>query len=124
MAPAIELGWIRTGIDAAFTGRRTLQLGWARQITVFLDGRRVFAGSNPYRPVGRRLSPDGRLQSADASVTLDLHRGRNELVLAVGNGWITGDGREVGSSYGWGAEARFPEPAGLSFVAGSAPIAR
>ncbi len=102
---ASEIGWLKTTIDAAAPVRRVLRLGWASQVSVFLDGRRVFTGDNPYYPVARRISADGRLEPDNASIPLDLVAGHNELVLAVGNGWPDNKGVLVAGHDGWGAEA-------------------
>lgn len=111
-APAISIGWLKTELDAATAARRTVRIGWARQVSVFLNGRLVFSGNNPYYPSEQRLTPDGRLDADDAAVPLDLRPGRNEIVLAVGNGWRTHGGIEKASPYGWGAEAHLDRPAG------------
>lgn len=111
-APAISIGWLKTELDAVTAARRTVRIGWARQVSVFLNGRLVFSGDNPYYPSEQRLTPDGRLDAGDAVVPLDLRPGRNEIVLAVGNGWRTHAGVEKASPYGWGAEAHLDWPAG------------
>ena len=112
-APSVS--WLKTVVTASAAGRRTVRIGWARQVSVFLNGRLVFSGDNPYRPVERRLSPNGRLEADNASVPLDLRAGRNEIVLAVRNGWITADGRVEASPYGWAAEMHFGDVSGLSW---------
>ena len=105
-APKISTAWLRFTIHADAPGRRVLDCGFAEQVTVFLNGRPIYVGDNPYFPSDRRLSPDGRLEPDNASVTLDLRRGDNRIVLAVGNRWHMSNGGEESSPYGWGAEAR------------------
>ena len=105
LAPSPSVAWLRTVVTEAAPARRTLRIGWAREVSVFLNGRQVFAGDNPYYPAERRLSPDGRLEPDNAVIPLDLPRGRNEIVLAVGNAWRTAAGIEKASPYGWAAEA-------------------
>ena len=112
-APASSVGWLKTVVTASRPMRRTVQIGFARQAWVFLNGRQVYSGENPYYPEERRLSPDGRLEAENASITLDLKRGRNELVLAVGNDWRTHAGVHKPSPYGWAAEAHFTQIEGL-----------
>ena len=108
-----SLAWLKTEVVAAAAARRTLQVGFAEELWVFLNGRLVYSGANPYYPEGARLSPDGRLQSDNASIPLDLREGRNEIVLAVGDDWRTSKGRLEPSPYGWAAEARFDRIEGL-----------
>ena len=112
---APSVGWVNNVVTSSAAMPRTLRLGWARQVLLFLNGKLVFSGENPYRPTERRLSPDGRLEPDNASVPLDLRAGRNDIVLAVGNGWVTQDGRVIASPYGWAAEAHFADASGLSW---------
>ena len=104
----LSTGWLRTTVMSATAVHRRLQLGWIRQVSVFLNGVEVFSGENPYRPVAKRLSPDGRLAKDDASIPLDLKPGKNDLVLAVGDTWLTSTNTEKPTPYGWGAQASLP----------------
>ena len=120
---ASEIGWLRTTIDVAAPARKVLRLGWANQVSVFLNGKSIFTGDNPYYPVARRISADGRLAPDNASIPLDLIAGHNELVLAVGNGWPDSKGTLVAGAFGWGAEAHLDaSPGGRNEDRG--PIAR
>ncbi len=112
-APSTSVGWLKTVVTASAPTRRTIRIGWVRQLSVFLNGRLVFSGDNPYYPADRRLSPNGRLEADNASIPLDLRQGRNDIVLAVGNGWRTQAGVEKAGFYGWAAEAHFDELAGI-----------
>ena len=80
---------------------------------MFLNGQLVDAGKNQYFPPETRLSPDGRLEPDNASIPLALRQGRNEIILAVGNDWHSRAGPMEPSHYGWAAQARFPQIAGL-----------
>ena len=93
--------------------RRTLQIGFAEEAWVFLNGQLVYSGRNTYYPPETRLAPDGRLEPDNASITLALREGRNEIILAVGNDWRSGSGPLEPSHYGWGAEAHFTQIEGL-----------
>ncbi len=112
-APSPSLAWLKTEVDASAPMRRTLRLGFAEEVWVFLNGQPVYAGRNTYFPPQTRLSPDGRLEPDNASIPLALRRGRNEIVLAVGNDWPSRLGTMEPSPYGWAAQARFPQVAGL-----------
>ena len=114
-APATSVGWMKTVVKASAPTRRTIRIGWARQVTVFLNGRPVFSGDNPYYPSEKRLSPNGRLEPDNASIPLDLRQGPNYIVLAVSNGWRTHAGVEKAGLYGWAAEAHFDNTVGLVF---------
>ena len=124
--PGIALGWLRTTLLEPTRTRRTLRIGWARQVCVFVNGRQVFSGNNPYYPEADRISPDGRLDPDNARVTVELGQGANTVVLAVGDGWRTSAGIDRPSPYGWGAElhvAASPEGEGMRRH-GSAPSAQ
>lgn len=112
-APSPSLAWLRTDIIAAAPIRRILRLGFAEQVWVFLNGQRIYAGSNQYFPRETRLSPDGRLEPDNASIALPLINGRNDIVLAVGNDWRSGAGALGPSQYGWAAEAHIDQTEGL-----------
>jgi hypothetical protein len=68
---------------------------------VYLDGRLLFRGDDPYRSRDYRFL--GSIGWWDA-LWLPLEEGPNELVVAVTE--------EFG---GWGVQARFAEPHGLAF---------
>ncbi|WP_428391863.1 hypothetical protein [Lichenicoccus sp.] len=106
-AHAISTGWLKTTVTAKAPTRRTVQIGYARQASVFLNGRLVYSGNNPYYPPDHRLSPDGRLETDNATILLELRQGQNEIVLAVGNSWQTSTGVIKPDPYGWGAELHF-----------------
>ena len=112
-APSPSLAWLKTEVVASAPMRRTLQVGFAEEVWVFLNGRLVYAGTNQYFPPETRLSPDGRLEPDNASIPLNLRQGRNEIILAVGNDWRSHDGPLEPSHYGWAAEARFSRIDGL-----------
>jgi hypothetical protein len=112
-APSPSLGWLKTEVTASAPMRRTLEVGFAEEVWVFLNGQLVYSGRNQYFPSETRLSPDGRLEPDNASIPLTLRAGRNEIILAVGNDWRSHKGPLEPSHYGWAAEARFREMAGL-----------
>ena len=113
-APAPAIGWLKTVIVAASPVQRTLHVGFAREVTVFLNGEPVYWGKNTYYPEALRLSPNGRMEDDNALIPLKLRQGRNEIVLAVGDGWTTSQGIEKLSPYGWGAEAHLDDLTGIT----------
>ena len=113
-APSTSVGWLKCVVRVAASSRHIIRIGWARQITVFLNGQVVFSGDNKYYPSEQRISPNGRLEPDNASVPLDLRPGRNEIVLAVGNGWRAQSGGEKAGLYGWAAEAHFDDMADIN----------
>ncbi len=112
-APSPSLAWLKTEVGATAPVRRALQIGFAEEIWVFLNGQLVYSGRNTYFPPETRLSPDGRLEPDNASIPLALREGQNEIILAVANDWRSRKGPFEPSHYGWAAEARFNQIEGL-----------
>nr|WP_321984474.1 hypothetical protein [uncultured Lichenicoccus sp.] len=112
-APSPSLAWLKTQVTASGPMRRTLQVGFTDEVWVFLNGKLVASGRNQYYPTQTRLSPDGRLEPDNASIPLDLRKGQNEIILAVGNDWRSQAGPFEPSVYGWAAEAHFSQIEGL-----------
>ena len=79
---------------------KRLELGFSDRVRVYLNGRPLFEADDSYRSRDYRFL--GSIGWWDA-LHLPLEDGPNELVLAVSE--------EVG---GWGVQARFPDPAGLT----------
>ena len=115
--PAPSLAWLKTRVEADGEETKTIRLGWAREVWVFLNGSLVYAGKNPYYPSAQRLGPDGRLSPDNAAITLALRKGVNEIVVAVGNKWQTHQGVVKASPYGWGVMMAYSDLSGLRIVA-------
>ena len=91
----------RTKVRAAAAGRRSLQVGFSDRAVVYLNGEPLFAGRDDYRSRDYRFL--GSIGWWD-TVYLPLEAGTNELLIAVSE-----------SFGGWGVQARFVDPAGLTF---------
>ena len=104
-APSPSLAWLKTELSAVAPMRQTLRVGFGEELWVFLNGRLVYSGTNTYYPEQARLAPDGRLEPDNALIPLDLRRGSNEIMFAVGNDWNSSKGPMEPSPYGWAAEA-------------------
>jgi hypothetical protein len=113
--PDPAIAWLKTDVVASAAGTRQVDIGFARQAWIFVNGVLAYQGRNPYYPAAQRLEVDGRLETANASVPLALGQGKNEILVAVGNLWQTHDGHEKASPYGWGALLRFENPVGLKY---------
>jgi len=77
----------RTSLESGSGSPLNLGFGYSDWVVVFLNGEELFNGSSPYR--GRGSSFQGIIGFFDA-VTLPLKKGKNELVLIVGEtfgGW-------------------------------------
>jgi len=91
----------RSAIRASQAGVREMDLGFSDRAVVYLNGRPLFRGDDTYRSRDYRF-----LGSIGYYVTLylPLDQGENELIVAVSE-----------SFGGWGLQARFHDPSGLSF---------
>lgn len=105
-APTPAVAWLRTTIVSDQDRSVPVLVGWIRQLSVFVDGARVFQGDNPYSPETARRFPDGRI--ADLKLELPLKKGTNVILLAVGDRWLT-----KASRYGWGARMRLLDTEGV-----------
>ena len=86
----------RTRIHASHDETRRLVFGYSDDVTIFLNGRPVYAGRNGFRA---RYPSAAGLMTADDAVYLELRRGTNDLRLAVAE--VFG---------GWGLMARLEAP--------------
>ena len=94
----------RVAVHAALAGTRTLRLGFSDRATVYLNAKPLYRGDYTYRNRDYRFL--GSIGWFD-TLYLPLKAGRNELVVAVSE-----------SFGGWGLQARFDDPAGVSFEVG------
>ena len=79
------------------------------QIWVFADGKPVFSGKNIYNVKGGRKPPDGRLSLRNDGFDLPLHKGANDIVVA-----IDGNTPDMRGRYGWGFIMRMDQADGIT----------
>lgn len=106
-APA-QVIWLRTIVQSDRDQVRHVAVGWLREIWVFANGRGVFSGKNLYNVKGGRKAPDGRLSLRNGSFDLPLHKGTNEVVVA-----IDANTPDMRGRYGWGFVTRMDQAARL-----------
>jgi hypothetical protein len=92
----------RLVLDSERDQTKELRFGYSDRVRVFLNGRRLYAGSNDYRSRDYRYL--GTIGLFDA-LSLPLVKGRNELWLAVSE-----------SFGGWGVIAALEDLEGLVIV--------
>jgi len=96
MAGPLSLVVARTVIHADRNEVRRLVFGYSDDVTIFLNGRPLFAARNG---LSARYSTDLGLMTPDDAVYLQLRPGENELLFAVAEAFG-----------GWGLEARLEQP--------------
>jgi len=86
--PGEKLVFARTTIHSGAPVLRKMNLGYSDEVVVFLNGRRIYAGSNAYG--SREPGFLGLLNPDNEAIYLPLKKGDNDLVLAVAEffgGW-------------------------------------
>jgi hypothetical protein len=104
--PNRGLVWLKTTVAADGKQTKKVDLGWTREVWVFLNGKLVYADKNSFDDVPFRKFPDGRCSLENASITLPLEAGDNEIAVAVANNF-----------FGWGLMLRVADPAGVRLTA-------
>jgi Domain of Unknown Function (DUF1080) len=101
--------WLRTTVQSDREQVRHVAVGWLREIWVYADGKPVFSGKNLYNVKGGRKAPDGRLSLENDGFNLTLHKGANEIIVAIDDN--TPDMR---GGYGWGFIMRMDQAEGTT----------
>ena len=83
-----------------------MEIGWTRELWVFVNGKLVFAGKNSFDSEGARKYPDGRCSLENAAFTSPLEAGDNEVAVAIANNF-----------FGWGMMLRLADPEGVRLAA-------
>jgi hypothetical protein len=72
----------------------------------------ISSGKNFYYPEFEGRRPDGRLSLENSAIPIPLHRGRNEITIALYSS-IHDDDKHSRTSYGWGLAMRYDDMRGL-----------
>jgi hypothetical protein len=107
------LTWIKTSVYSDRDQRKQVSLGWIGQTWVFVNGSLVTSGKNFYYPEAERRTPDGRLSLQNGSFSIPLHRGHNEIMVALYSS-VHDDARSR-TAYGWGLAMLYDDTRGLAF---------
>jgi hypothetical protein len=100
--PDRALVWLKTTIHSDSAQQKHVELGWAREIVVYVNGQLIFADKNLYMPPEARKTPNGRLSIENGSLMLPLKAGDNQVAIAI-----------VNNFYGWGLKMRFDDVKGV-----------
>ena len=102
-----DLIWLKTTIQSAGVQQKHVQLGFARQVWIFANGKSVYVDKNFYYPATARKNPLGRMAIENGEFELPLNGGDNDIVIAISN-----DLHSM-SHYGWGFEMRLDDVDGI-----------
>ena len=100
--PNRGVAWLKTTITSDRKQAKKVEIGWTRELWVFVNGKLVFADKNLYDLEASRKFPDGRCSLENGAFTLPLDEGNNEVAVAVANNF-----------YGWGLMVRLDDPDGV-----------
>jgi len=98
------IAWLKTRLESDRDQTKHLSIGWLREVWVFANGKLVYTDKNLYNTPGQRKEPDGRLSIDNGSFDLPLHKGANDVVIA-----IRSNTPDMSDKYGWGVELRLDD---------------
>ena len=93
------VAWLTTTISSDRKQTKKVDIGWTREVWVFVNGELVYADKNLFEQEGARKFPDARCSLENGSFTLPLKPGDNEVAVAIANDF-----------FGWGLMLRLPDP--------------
>jgi len=100
--PKRAVAWVKTTITSDKKQTKKVDIGWTRDVWVFVNGKLVFADKNLYEVDDARKFPDGRCSLENGAFTLPLEAGDNEVAVAIANNF-----------FGWGLMLRVTDPEGV-----------
>jgi hypothetical protein len=104
--PDRAVAWLKTAITSDKKQTKKVDIGWMRELWVFVNGKLVYAGKNLFDVEGERKFPDGRCALENGAFTLPLEAGDNEVAVALGNNF-----------FGWGLMLRVADLEGVHLTA-------
>jgi hypothetical protein len=104
--PDRALAWLKTTITSDRKQTKKVQIGWTRELWVFVNGKLLYADKNLYDLEASRKFPDGRCSLENGGFTLPLEAGDNEVAVAIANDF-----------FGWGLMLRLGDPEGVQLAA-------
>src|SRR3954471_15872121 len=104
--PNRSVAWLKTNITSDQKQTKKVDIGWTRELWVFVNGKLVFAEKNLFESEAARKAPDGRCSLENGAFTLPLEAGDNEVAVAIANNF-----------FGWGLMLRLADAEGVHLAA-------
>jgi hypothetical protein len=104
--PARAVAWLQTTITSTQAQTKAVDIGWTRDVWVFVNGRLVYADRNLFEVETARKFPDARCSLDNGTMTLPLQAGDNEIAVALANDF-----------FGWGLVMRVRDLEGVRLTA-------
>jgi hypothetical protein len=99
-----SVAWLKTTITSDTKRTKKINIGWTREVWVFVNGKLVYADKNFFDSEESK-APDGRCSLENGAFTLPLEAGENEVAVAVANNF-----------FGWGLMLRLADPDGVRLL--------
>ena len=84
----MEGSWLKTTITSDRKQTKKADVGWTRELWVFVNGKLVYADKNLFEQEGARKTPDGRCSLENGAFALPLEAGDNEVAVAIANNFF------------------------------------
>jgi hypothetical protein len=104
--PNRAVAWLKTTITSDRKQTKKVEIGWTRELWVFVNGKLVYTDKNLFELEGARKAPDGRCSLENGAFPLPLEAGDNEVAVASANNF-----------FGWGLMLRLADPEGVHLAA-------
>ena len=104
--PNRAVAWLKTTITSDSKRTKKVDIGWTREMWVFVNGKLVYADKNLFDSEAARKVPDGRCSLQNGAFTLPLEAGENEVAVALADNF-----------FGWGLMLRLADPEGIRLAA-------
>jgi hypothetical protein len=104
--PNRSIAWLKTTITSDRKQAKKVDIGWTRELWVFVNGKLVYADKNLFEVDGARKFPDARCSLENGSFALPLETGDNEVAIAIANNF-----------FGWGLMLHLADPEGVHLAA-------
>jgi hypothetical protein len=104
--PNRAVAWLKANVTSDRKQTKKVDIGWTREVWVFVNGKLVYADKNLFEQEGARKFPDARCSLENGSFTLPLEPGDNEVAVALANNF-----------FGWGLMLRLADPEGVHMAA-------
>jgi hypothetical protein len=104
--PNRAVAWLKTTITSGKKQTKQVNIGWTRELWVFVNGKLVYSDKNLFEQDSARKTPDGRCSLENGAFPLPLEAGDNEVAVAIANEF-----------FGWGLMLRLADPEGVHLAA-------
>lgn len=106
--------WLKTTVNADHDRIKHVDIGWTREVWVFVNGKLAFQSKNLYGIKGFSKEPGGRLSLTNGSFDLTLRKGANQVVVAIDDNFAGGQ-----QHWGWGLVMRLANTDGVRQIGGA-----